>query len=71
MAIIKRYFKKNGQRKLCYQAQVYVRGFRLQCKTFKNKTEACIWHDREKERILKNPSELSQETQSVFFSELF
>lgn len=68
MAIIKRYFKKNGQRKLCYQAQVYVRGFRLQCKTFKNKTEACIWHDREKERILKNPSE---EKQSVFFSDCF
>ena len=71
MAIIKRYFKKNGQRKLCYQAQVYVKGIRLQCKTFKTKTEACIWHDREKERILKNPSEFNQEKQSVFFSDCF
>ena len=71
MAIIKRYIKKNGQRKVCYQAQVYVRGYRLKCKTFKNKTEACIWHDKEKEQFLKNPSDLYQEKQSVFFSECF
>ena len=71
MAIIKRYFKKNGQRKVCYQAQVYVRGIRLQCKTFKSKTEACIWHDKQKEQLLKNPSELYQEKSSVFFSECF
>ena len=71
MAIIKRYIKKNGQRKVCYQAQVYVKGFRLKCKTFKNKTEACVWHDKQKEQLLKNPSELYQEKQSVFFSECF
>ena len=69
MAIIKRYIKKNGQRKVCYQAQVYVKGIRLQCKTFKNKTEACIWHDKQKEQLLKNPSDLYQEKQSVFFSD--
>ena len=71
MAIIKRYFKKNNQRKVCYQAQVYVRGFRLQCKTFKNKTEACIWHDKQKEQLLKNPSEMYQEKENLFFSDCF
>ena len=71
MAIIKRYIKKNGQRKVCYQAQVYVKGFRLKCKTFKNKTEACVWHDKQKDQLLKNPSEFYQEKQSVFFSECF
>ena len=71
MAIIKRYFKKNGQRKVCYQAQVYIKGIRLQCKTFKSKTEACIWHDKQKEQLLKDPSELYQEKPSVFFSDCF
>ena len=71
MAIIKRYIKKNGQKKVCYQAQVYVKGFRLKCKTFKNKTEACVWHDKQKEQLLKNPSEFYQEKESVFFSECF
>ena len=71
MAIIKRYFKKNGQRKVCYQAQVYVRGVRLHCKTFKNKTEACIWHDKQKEQLLNNPSEFYQEKEILFFSDCF
>ena len=71
MSIIKRYFKKNKQKKLCYQAQVYVRGVRLKCKTFKSKTEACVWHDKEKEKFLNNPSNLYQEQQSVFFSHCF
>ncbi|MDE0119565.1 MAG: site-specific integrase [Bdellovibrionales bacterium] len=71
MAIIKRYIKKNGQKKVCYQAQVYVKGFRLKCKTFKNKTEAYVWHDKQKEQFLKNPSEFYQEKESIFFSECF
>ena len=69
MAIIKRYIKKNGQKKVCYQAQVYVKGFRLNCKTFKTKTEACIWHDKEKEQLLKNPLQFNQEKSNVVFSE--
>ena len=69
MAIIKRYIKKNGQRKTCYQAQVYVKGVRLHCKTFKSKTEACIWHDREKEKLLRDPSEFNQKKQAFFFSD--
>ena len=31
MAIIKRYIKKNRQKKVCYQAQIYAKGFRLKC----------------------------------------
>ena len=69
MAIIKRYIKKNGQRKLCYQAQVYVRGVRLQSKTFQNKTSACVWHDKQKEQLLKDPSELYQEKPIMLFSD--
>ena len=69
MSIIKRYFKKNKQRKVCYQAQIYVRGVRLKCKTFKSKTEACIWHDKEKDKLLKNPSEFYNKKESVFFSD--
>ena len=42
MAIIKRYIKKNGQKKVCYQAQVYVQCIRQKCKTFKTKTEAYV-----------------------------
>ena len=69
MAIIKRYIKKNGQRKLCYQAQVYVGGIRLQSKTFKNKTSACVWHDKQKEQLLKDPSATYQEKPIMFFSD--
>ena len=69
MAIIKRYIKKNGQRKLCYQAQVYVGGVRLQSKTFKNKTSACVWHDKQKEQLLKDPSATYQEKPIMFFSD--
>ena len=71
MAIIKRYIKKNGQRKLCYQAQVYVKGIRLQSKTFKNKTSACVWHDKQKEQFLRDPSAIYQEKPIMFFSDCF
>ena len=71
MSIIKRYSKKNGQRKLCYQSQVYVKGVRLKCKTFKNRIEACIWHDREKEKLLRDPSELRTYKENLFFSDCF
>ena len=69
MAIIKRYIKKNGIRKVCYQAQVYVQGVRQKYKTFKNKTEASVWHDKQKEQFLKNPSEFYQEKPVMFFSD--
>ena len=69
MAIIKRYTKKNGQKKVCYQAEVYIKGIRLQCKTFKQRTEACIWHDKEKETLLRNPSE--RKSKNLFFSDCF
>ena len=71
MAIIKRYNKKNGQKKTCYQAEIYVRGVRLKCKTFKQRTEAYIWHDKEKENLLRDPSELRTYKENLFFSDCF
>ena len=58
MAIIKRFHKKNGKKKIFYQAQVYVRGFRLAHKSFNNKASAVIWHEMQKKKLTKNPSEL-------------
>ena len=72
MSIIKRYSKKkNWQRKLCYQAQIYVGGVCLKSKTFKQRTEACIWHDREKEKLLRDPSDVNSYKERLFFSDCF
>ena len=49
MAIIKRFHKKNGKKKIFYQAQVYVRGVRLVHKRFDTKALAVIWHERQSE----------------------
>ena len=72
MAIIKRFHKKNGKKRIFYQAQVYVRGFRLSFKSFNTKAEAVIWHEREKKRLTKDPSELFEtEKSEMFFSDCF
>ena len=39
MSITKRFYKENGSKKICCQAQVYVRGVRLKTRTFKTKRE--------------------------------
>lgn len=67
MAIVKmKYIKKNSKRRY---AQVYVKGFRLRAKVFKQKTEAHVWHDKEREKLLKDPSEYK--TENLFFSDCF
>ena len=72
MAIIKRYHKKNGKKKVFYQAQVYVRGMRLTYKSFDTKTEACIWHEVQRKKLTKNPSELLEtEKLEMSFSDCF
>ena len=48
MSITKRFYKENGNKKICYQVQVYIRGMRLKTQTFKTKREAFIWHDKER-----------------------
>ena len=58
----------HGQKKACYQ-QSYLKGIRQKYKTFKNKVDAYIWHDREKENFLKNPSQFNQEKPIFFFSD--
>ena len=51
MAIIKRFHKKNGKKKIFYQAQVYVRGVRLTYRSFNTKAEAVIWHEMQKKKL--------------------
>ena len=56
MAIIKRYHKKNGKKKTFYQAQVYVRGVRLNYKSFSTKEEAVMWHKAQRKKLIQNHS---------------
>ena len=71
MAIIKRFHKKNGKKKVFYQAQVYVRGYRLTYKSFNTKTEAVLWHEQQKKQLTNNPSALLKQETEVFFSDCF
>ena len=72
MAIIKRFHKKNGRKKIFYQAQVYVRGMRLTYKSFNTKVEAVIWHEMERKKLTKDPSGLFKMDRSeMFFSDCF
>ena len=67
MAIIKRFHKKNGKKKIFYQAQVYVRGMRLTYKSFNTKAEAVIWHEKQRKKLTNNPSErFKQDTEMLF-----
>ena len=72
MAIIKRYHKKSGKKKIFYQAQVYVRGVRLIYKSFNTKAEAVIWHETQRRNLTKNPSTLFEIDKSeMSFSDCF
>ena len=72
MAIIKRFHKKNGKKKIFYQAQVYVRGVRLTYRSFNTKASAVIWHEQQKKKLTCNPSELFEtEKSKLYFSECF
>ena len=72
MAIIKRFHKKNGKKKIFYQAQVYVRGVRLVHKSFETKALAVIWHEEQKKRLTRDPSELFKtEKSEMLFSDCF
>ena len=72
MAIIKRFHKKKGKKKIFYQAQVYVRGMRLTYKSFNTKAEAVIWHEIQKKKLVKDPSILFETDKSeMSFSDCF
>ena len=67
MAIIKRYKIKNGKRKVFYQAQVYIRGMRLNYKSFNTKVETCVWEEEQKQKLTQNPSSLFEKEKSEIF----
>ena len=71
MAIIKRFHKKNRKKKVFYQAQVYVRGMRLTYKSFDTKAEAVIWHERQRKKLIRNPSERFKQNTEMLFSDCF
>ena len=72
MAIIKRYHKKNGKKKVFYQAQVYVRGMRLTYRSFDTKASAVIWHEMQRKQLTKDPSTLFEIDKSeMSFSDCF
>ena len=70
MAIIKRFNKKNGKKRIFYQAQVYVRGYRIAHKSFETKALAVIWHEEQKKRLTKDPSSFFEtEKSEMLFSD--
>lgn len=69
MAIIKRFHKRNGKKKIFYQAQVYVRGIRLNYKSFNTKVEAVIWHEQQRIKLIQNPSSFESEKIEMYFSD--
>ena len=70
MAIIKRFNKKNGKKRIFYQAQVYVRGYRIAHKSFETKALAVIWHEEQKKKLTKDPSSFFEtEKSEMLFSD--
>ena len=69
MAIIKRFHTKNGRKKIFYQAQVYVRGVRLNYKSFNTKAEAVIWHEKQKRKLVQDPLSDELEKSEMYFSD--
>ncbi len=67
MAIVRRCYKKNGEKKVRYQAQIYVKGRRVYYKTFESKSEATQWHE-DKRKFLKGEP-LEKESSVNLFSD--
>ena len=67
MSIRKRY-KKN--KKVFYEAQVYVRGVRLAYRCFDSRAEAHSWHDQQKEKLEVNPGSLKRQNSKRTFAEV-
>lgn len=71
MAIIKKYKIRNRKKKIIYQAQVYVRGMRLNYKSFNTKAEAVIWHEEQKKLLTNDPILFETNKSEMFFSDCF
>ena len=67
MSITKRYKRKD--KKVFYEATIYVRGVRVAYKCFDRKSEAYIWHDKQKERLEVNPNLLKKQNRIRTFLE--
>ena len=62
--------KRCRNKKVFYEVSVYVKGHRLSYKCFEKKTEARIWHDREKEKLATNPDSLKRKNSRRTFLEV-
>ena len=69
MAIVRRYRKK--RKKICYQAQVYIKGVRQAYKSFKTKTEAVTWHKEQKEKLSHNLHSSGKRKSEISFLDCF
>jgi integrase len=69
MSVTKRTRSKNGNKNTFYHAEVYVRGVRVQDRTFETQAAAYAWHDKTKDQYLKG--EQGQEPdEGLLFSEV-
>lgn len=63
--------KRNRNKKVFYEASVYVQGARLAYKCFDRKTEAYTWQAKEKERLSINPGSLREKNSNRTLLEVF
>ena len=61
--------KIKRKRKTVYFAQVYLNGVRVKSKSFDTKTEAYVWHDKEKARLKEGKTFLDEELREIFFED--
>ena len=67
MSVIKRYKRKD--KTIFYEAVIYVRGVRVACKCFDKRSDAYIWHDKQKERLGVSPGLLKKQNRTRIFLE--
>ena len=68
MSVIKRYKRKD--KTVFYEAAIYVRSVRVAYKCFDKRSEAYIWHDKQKERLGVSPSLLKKQNRTRTFLEV-
>ena len=63
MAIIKRKYRTKKQQKpvTFYQAEVFIKGFRVVTKNFPTRREAMLWHEEQRYKFTFSPSSLNDQ----------
>ncbi|RYZ86382.1 MAG: site-specific integrase [Proteobacteria bacterium] len=56
MAVTKRYRTSNGKKKAVYQAEIWVKGVRVESKQFETQAHAYVWHDETKRKYEESPA---------------